>query len=141
MAWSKAMTEAELAYIEKYFNKMSATQIAKKLGRSRRGVETRIKQLQANKEAASRARARTREMPEDLNAPQDELRELRLARSVLRTQLQECKDPRVLPKISMEFREVLQRISDLEKPALKVSLNRRVQGFEAEQKVPKLRRA
>ena len=122
MAWGKAFTDAEIAYVEKHFPKKSCATIAAKLGRSTRGVQLLVKRLglrepQAGAPARNHgdapAPARYAEAAAE-EGPQDELAELRSIKRVLKRTLRDDIDPRDVPKISAELREVIKRISEIE---------------------------
>lgn len=133
MSWSKPFTEVELAYIEKAWPKVGCAAIARKLGRSTRGVEKKVSQMglrerraQARAGAAARAEPSHADPPEDAPSPapapdggrqdemQDELRDLRELKRILRRTLKDDIDPKSIPKLSAEYREVLKRIDELE---------------------------
>jgi hypothetical protein len=122
MTWSKPFTDAEIAYVEREFPKKSCATIASKLGRSKRGVEKLVNRLGLREPCAppparSKEDAHAREAacpPPAGEGPQDELSELRDIKRVLKRTLRDDIDPRDMPKISAELREVIKRISELE---------------------------
>lgn len=117
MAWSKPIDETELAYIEKSWPSMSCAEIAQKLGRSRRAIQNAVNRLGLREPHAPACACDEREdaAMEDLaDEEQDELAELRFLRRTLKRSLQEA-GPQSMPKISAEYREVLARISEIER--------------------------
>ena len=120
MGWAKPFDDKEIAFVKEKYPRMSAAEIAEKLGRSRRGVENLVKRLGLT---ASCAPARVRVVPLP-NKPagrasseadgQDELSDLRELRSILKHSLSDA-GSKELPKLSAEYREVLARISELER--------------------------
>lgn len=129
MSWSKPFSEAEIAFVEKYYPKMSCSTIAAKLGRSARGVQRLVKRLglrEPRAPACTRAEEDGFENPQaealgvaggklsGEDAPQDELAELRDIKRVLKRTLRDSIDPKDMPRISAELREVIRRISELE---------------------------
>ena len=124
MAWSKPFTEIEIAYIEKAWPKLSCAAIARKLGRSQRGVENQVNRLGLRDGAAPRADARsggeTRAREDapparDADEAQDELADLRELKRRLRRMIKDDIDPRAMPKLSAEYRDVMKRIDELER--------------------------
>lgn len=126
MAWSKPFTDVEIAYVEKNYPKKSCATIAAKLGRSKRGVENLVKRL-GLREPRAPAPARAEEggvgavrgTAPDIagpggEGPQDELAELRDIKRVLKRTLRDDIDPKDMPRLSAELREVIRRISEIE---------------------------
>ena len=123
MAWNKPFSDMEIAYVEKVFPKKSCATIAAKLGRSERGVRDLVKRLGLREPcAAPRACDGTpsggaADGPPDAppgEGPQDELAELREIKRVLKRTLKDDIDPKDMPRISAELREVIRRISEIE---------------------------
>lgn len=126
MAWGKPFTDAEIAYVEMNFPKKSCASIAAKLGRSTRGVEVLVKRLglreprppapaRSSEDAPAHARdAVVAAEPAGEEPAQDELAELREIKRVLKRTLKDDIDPKDMPKLSAELREVIRRISELE---------------------------
>ncbi len=119
MAWSKPFNANELAFIEASFPRLGAAEIARKLGRSPRGVNRKINQLglRDSRARASDPPARpakggggTRAAP----CGQDTLSRLRELREVLRGKLVDDIDPRAIKGVSEEYRAVLAQIRELE---------------------------
>ena len=115
MTWSKPLDDIELAYIEKAWPQRSCTEIAEKLGRSKRAVENAVNRL-----GLREPRARAREAHAPRGAPdacgeedQDELDELRELKRTLKHSMNDA-GPAAMPRLSAEYREVLARISELE---------------------------
>lgn len=123
MAWNKPFDDKEIAYVEKHYPRFSCAEIARKLGRSQRGVEKLVKRIGLDeRRACACAREEPggegpvqggQECPED-GSMQDELGEMRELKKILKHALHEGVDPRSMPKLSAEYREVLKRISELE---------------------------
>lgn len=118
MGWNKPFDDAELEYIERHYPQMSCATIASKLDRTERGVRKVVKRLglaerQAPACTRSNEDARAEEGPGDEGA-QDELAELREIKRVLKRTLRDDINPKDMPKLSAELREVIKRISDLE---------------------------
>lgn len=122
MAWSKPFDEVEITYVEANYPAMTCARIATKLGRSERGVQNLVARLGLRGKGAScacamdgpSAGAPDAGTPEVDGGPQDELEELREIKQVLKHALRHDADPRDIPKLSAELREVIKRISDLE---------------------------
>lgn len=114
MAWSKPIGEVELAYIEKEWPRLSCAEIARKLGRSTRGVENAVNRLGLRER---RAPAPARATPADDNPapsePLDEAAELRVLKKMLKAAMREA-GPQSMPKLSAEYREVIRRIGEVE---------------------------
>lgn len=112
MAWSKPFDADELAYIEAAYPQVGAEEIARRLGRSRRGVENKIKQL-----GLTARRAPAREDPAPLPAdpaPDGRLSDLLELKAILRATLAGDIAPKDIAKVSAEYRAVLAEIEQLE---------------------------
>ena len=126
MAWSKPFDDKEIAYVEKHYPQLSCATMAAKLGRSERGVRNLVRRLGlAERRAGAPARrnedapAHARGAPDRAEAaggdgPQDELAELREIKRVLKRTLRDDIDPKDMPRLSAELREVIRRISEIE---------------------------
>lgn len=130
MSWSKPFDEDELTYIEASWPRLSAAEIARRLGRSPRGVNRKIREL-GLREPRARASvppgagaqggaggdapggADAREGADAADA-QDTLTRLRELREVLRAKLVGDIDPRAIKGVSEEYRAVLAQITELE---------------------------
>ena len=112
MGWSKPFTADELSYIEATYSQLGAAEVARRLGRSRRGVENRVKQLGLE---APRARDRAAAPRAPARAGGDRHDALVELRDLLRANLVgdrvASKD---IAKISAEYRAVLADIDALE---------------------------
>ena len=112
MAWSKPFTADELAYIEATYPQVGAEEVARRLGRSRRGVENKIKQLGLT---ARRARAREDPAPSQAEPAADgRLGDLLELKGILRSTLSGDIAPKDIAKVSAEYRAVLSEIEQLE---------------------------
>lgn len=119
MAWSRPFTEVEEVFVREKWGQLTATDIAEKLGRSRRGVETLAKRLGL---AAPCARVNAG-VPQEPAAPAaeaacdeeetDKLEDLRWLRRQLRRQLIDA-GPQTAPRLASEFRETLDAIERAE---------------------------
>lgn len=116
MAWSKALDEKEIAYIEKSFPRLTCAEIARQLGRTTRCVQKAVNRLGLREPPAPRVRAeeeRGAAAAGDGDERQDELACLRELRKSLKRLIREA-GPSSAPALSKEYREVLARISELE---------------------------
>lgn len=113
MAWAKPFTAEEKEYIETVFPQMGATEIAKKLGRSRAGVNNQIKALGLRARRTPCAPAPTGAPAREEGDGQDTLSLLRSLREVQWRALMDA-EPRNLPSISAEYRATLAEIARLE---------------------------
>ena len=125
MTWHKPFNDVEIEYVKNHYPQMGCAAIAKKLGRSERGVRDLVKRLDL---AAPHARANAGDdsdgcfpdaiaptrPPDCAGEKQDELKELREIKRVLKRTLRDDIDPRAMPKLSAELREVIARIAYLE---------------------------
>lgn len=130
MGWSKPFDEVETEYIENHYPTLSCATIAAKLGRSERGVRNAVKRLglaEPRPPAPARSNEDARACAGDApvggdpgggcggcEPSQDELAELREIKRVLKRALRSEIDPKDMPKLSAELREVIRRISELE---------------------------
>lgn len=123
MAWSKPFDDVEVEYVRNHYPKMGCAALAAKLGRSDRGVRNLVKRLgltepcaPAGARSSYDACAPAREQPagDVASERQDELSELREMKKVLKHTMHDDIDPRALPKVTAELREVIRRISELE---------------------------
>lgn len=121
MAWSKPFDDVEAEYVRNHYPKMGCAALAAKLGRSERGVRNLVKRLglaepcaPAGARSKHDARASVTPALEEDCERQDELAELREMKKVLKHTMHDDIDPRALPKVTAELREVIRRISELE---------------------------
>ena len=117
MGWSKPFTEDELAFIEASYPQLGSAEIARRLGRSRRGVDNKVRQLGlAERRARAREAAEVPPLPrrDPTRSEQDTLADLYELKGILRSALVADIDPRNIPKISAEYRQVLSEIDAIE---------------------------
>lgn len=123
MAWSKPMSDVEVAYIEKSFPKYSCAEIAQRLGRSTRCVQKNVARL-GLRERCAPAPARDGAdacrhgekgslAADDGGEEPDELAELLWLKRVLKSEMRDDPGPAAMAKLSSEFQSVVKRISEI----------------------------
>lgn len=114
MAWSKPLDDDEIEFIKTSWPQLSAPEIARRMGRSRRTVDRHLEALglKARQAPANVGRAR---VGAEAGGRLAELYELK---SILRATLTGDVDPRSIAKVSSEYREVLAEIDALESEEL-----------------------
>ena len=107
MAWSKPFTDEEKETIRELRSQLTPAEIAKRLGRSRRGVETVISKLD---DGAPHARAWCQPEEDESRGAVSDLRALarRLEAAM------ETAGPGSLPRLAREYRETVMQIEALE---------------------------
>ena len=109
MSWSKPFTEDEVTFVRESFGQLSPTEMAQRLGRSKRGVNNLISRLglRASRQAAVPVPTPPRQAPAD-----SQLGALLELRDILRLALLDA-GPQAIPKVAREYRETLDEIERL----------------------------
>ena len=103
MAWAQPYTEDEINYIRAQLGAMTPAEIAEKLGRSKRGINNKIKELGIEPKQQEAQSA-----PPQGGGDQT-LEDLLELRALIRAQMLEA-GPQALAKLSGEYRAVLEAI-------------------------------
>ena len=114
MSWSKPFNEDELLFIQESFPRLSSAEIAKRLGRSKRGVNEQIRKLglRDKEPGATHAREAPAAGQDEQPDPGSTLEGLLELKEVLRAAISDC-GYKELPKMAAEYRATLEAIEQL----------------------------
>lgn len=117
----KRFSEAEREFIRNSYQALSSRTMAKKLGRSRTGVDNVIRQMEEAGEIVPRVATKTPAFQAPASPPadgpdgsQDTLGRLRWARGIIERQLYEA-DATTAARLAKEYRDTVETIDRLER--------------------------